>query len=83
MLSVAPLITPVHADILANRVVQELKAYNDSYYELVANYDLEAFAALYDDAPLWIAPSVAPVQGLEVPRNTFQFIIDKKIDKKG
>lgn len=72
------LITPVLADADTDRVERELKSYNDNYNELVANYDLESFVALYSDAPLWIAPTVAPVQGLDVPRNTFQFIIDNE-----
>lgn len=78
VLSIASLVTPVHANTVTDRVEQELRAYNDNYNELVANYDLEAFVALYNDTPLWIAPSVAPVQGLDVPRNTFQFIIEKE-----
>lgn len=77
-LSIASLALPVRADVVNERVEQELRAYNDRYNALVASYDLQAFVALYGDAPLWIAPTVAPVRGLDVPRNTFQFIIDNK-----
>lgn len=57
---------------------KELLAYNDTYNEIIATYDLEAFVALYNDAPLWIAPEKAPVVGLDVPRGTFGFIVENQ-----
>lgn len=68
------------ADSMKDRIKQELTEYNDAYNELFVNDDLEAFVALYSDAPLWIAPTTEPVKGLDVPRNTFQFIVDKEGD---
>jgi len=69
--------TPIQA-AASEQIKKELMAYNDNYNDLVANYDLEAFVGLYNESPLWIAPSVAVVAGLDVPRNTFQFITEKK-----
>lgn len=59
-------------------VQQELTAYNDRFNEIVADYDLEAFLALYNDAPLWIAPESPPVAGLDVPAGTFGFIVENE-----
>lgn len=61
-----------------SNVEQELTAYNDQYNRIVAEYDLEAFLALYNDAPLWIAPEKPPVAGLDVPAGTFGFIVDNE-----
>lgn len=58
--------------------VADLASYNDSYNEIIANYDMDGFLDLYTNNPLWIAPTEAPVSGLEVPRNTFGFITAKK-----
>ena len=55
-----------------------LISYNQDYNQIIANYDMDGFLGLYADNPLWIAPSEAPVAGLDVPRNTFGFIVDKK-----
>ncbi|MDW3180767.1 nuclear transport factor 2 family protein [Roseobacter sp.] len=59
-------------------IQQDLTAYNDRYNEIVAAYDLEAFLALYNDAPLWIAPETPPVAGLKVPAGAFGFIAENK-----
>ncbi|NIA71385.1 nuclear transport factor 2 family protein [Pelagibius litoralis] len=59
-------------------IQQELTAYNDRFNEIVANYDLEAFLALYNDAPLWVAPEKPPVAGLDVPAGTFRFIVENE-----
>lgn len=78
LLAAVSSVFPALANDQEERVKEELSTYNDRYNVLVANYNLEAFLALYGDSPLWIAPTVEPVQGLDVPRNTFQFIIDQK-----
>ena len=70
--------TPSLADSHADSIKQELSAYNDAYNQIIETYDLEAFIGLYNDAPLWIAPKEAPVAGLDVPRGTFGFIIEKE-----
>lgn len=57
---------------------RELTAYNDRFNEIVADYDLEAFLALYNEAPLWIAPEKPPVVGLDVPAGTFGFIVENE-----
>lgn len=67
---------PLAAD--NSNIEQELTAYNDRYNEIIADYDLEAFLALYNDAPLWIAPENPPVAGLDVPTGTFSFIIENE-----
>lgn len=67
---------PLAAD--NTNIEQELTAYNDQYNEIVADYDLEAFLALYNDTPLWIAPEQPPVAGLDVPAGTFGFIIENE-----
>lgn len=54
-----------------------LSTYNDRYNEIVQSYDIKAFLALYSNDPLWIAPNNPPVAGLDVPRNTLQFLADK------
>lgn len=59
-------------------IQQDLSAYNDRYNEIIATYDLEAFLALYNDAPLWIAPDKPPVAGLDIPAGTFGFIIENE-----
>lgn len=51
----------------------ELIEYNDQFNLIVGDYDIDAFLALYSSSPLWIAPSKAPVAGLDVPRATFDF----------
>jgi len=56
----------------------EFDAYNDTYNQIIETYDLEAFVALYNDAPLWIEPDKAPIAGLDVPRGTFGFIIENE-----
>lgn len=56
----------------------DLVSYNAVYNKIAANYDMDAFLELYSDHPLWIAPTVAPAAGLEVPRNTFGFLSAKK-----
>lgn len=55
---------------------QNLTAYNDRFNEIAAAYDLEAFLALYNDAPLWIAPHSPPVAGLNIPAGAFGFIAE-------
>ncbi|WP_342077793.1 nuclear transport factor 2 family protein [Yoonia sp. SS1-5] len=59
-------------------IENELTAYNDRYNEIIRDYDLDAFVALYNDTPLWIAPDTPPVAGLDVPRGTFGFIIQNE-----
>ncbi|MGC3940710.1 YybH family protein [Roseobacter sp. EG26] len=54
---------------------QAFTAYNDRFNEIAESYDLEAFLALYNKAPLWIAPAEQPVEGLDVPAGTFGFIV--------
>ncbi len=61
------------ADGHSNKVEAELKLFNDQYNEITATYDVEAFLALYEEGSLWIAPENPPVQGLDVPKATFQF----------
>lgn len=56
----------------------EFTAYNDTYNQIIADYDLEAFVALYNDAPIWIEPDKAPIVGLDVPSGTFGFIIQNE-----
>lgn len=63
-----------HADDSAGAVGAEMTAYNQRYNDIAARHDLDAFIALYTGNPLWIAPTEAPVAGLDVPRNTFGFI---------
>lgn len=70
--------TSSFADGHADAIRQELSAYNDTYNQIIETYDLEAFVGLYNDAPLWIAPKEAPIAGLDVPRGTFGFIIEKE-----
>lgn len=68
----------VHSAEPAEAQQEAFEAYNDSYNALVADHYLEAFVALYGESPLWIAPTAEPAAGLDVPRNTFQFIIDNE-----
>lgn len=70
--------TAFSAENSGENLYEEISAYNDRYNEIAASYDLSAFIELYNDTPLWIAPDVAPVEGLDVPRNTFGFIIENK-----
>lgn len=57
---------------------QDLTDYNSRFNEIAAAYDLEAFLALYNDAPLWIAPHSPPVAGLNVPAGAFGFIVENE-----
>lgn len=57
---------------------EDLVQYNQSYNQIVASYDMDGFLGLYADNPLWIAPTDTPVAGLDIPRNTFGFITEKK-----
>ncbi len=59
-------------------IQQELSAYNDRYNQIAADFDLEAFLALYSGQPLWIAPEKPPVSGLDVPAGTFGFIVQNE-----
>ena len=56
----------------------DFETYNDRYNQIIETYDLEAFLALYNDTPLWIAPETQAVAGLDVPRGTFGFIIENE-----
>ena len=58
--------------------IAEFEAYNDLYNEIIETYNLEAFIALYNDAPIWIDPAKAPVDGLDVPSGTFGFIVQNE-----
>ncbi len=60
----------------AETVKKELNTYNDRYNEIVQSHDVDTFVGLYSNNPLWISPTDAPVAGLELPRNTLQFLAD-------
>lgn len=66
----------VSAATASDDAIKELQAYNDRYNEIVQAPDVEAFVALYNDNPLWIAPAEPPVAGLEVPRGALQFLAE-------
>lgn len=55
-----------------------LVEYNERYNQIASAHDMDAFVALYNNNPLWIAPGKAPVAGLEVPSNTFGFLAQNK-----
>ena len=61
-------------------IQQELSTYNDRYNQIAADYDLEAFLALYGEDPLWIAPGKPAVAGLDVPAGAFGFITESEAD---
>lgn len=77
-------VAAVAASVLLAPVVQaetpstapgaELIEYNEKYNQIVGDYDIEAFLALYNSSPLWIAPNERPVAGLDVPRAAFEFL---------
>lgn len=66
--------TPVFADNTTITPDKGLLEYNERYNAIAADYDMDAFVALYNANPLWVAPGKEPVAGLEVPRNTFGFL---------
>lgn len=59
-------------------ISEELATFNDQFNAIAANYDIDAFLAMYVEEPLWIAPGKAPVAGLDVPRATFDFFASNK-----
>lgn len=61
-----------------NAVDKDLVTFNDQFNAIAADYDIDAFLALYAEKPLWIAPGKAPAVGLDVPRATFDFFASNK-----
>lgn len=66
------------ADSHIQTAEQELIAFNDQYNEFISAYDIDGFLSLYSEEVLWIAPESPAVQGHDVPRGTFQFLIDNE-----
>ncbi|MEX0349206.1 MAG: nuclear transport factor 2 family protein [Paracoccaceae bacterium] len=80
-LAVLALLSLTATASLANEAaINSLSAVNDAFNTAAAAHDAEALVSLYADDTLWIAQEMPVSQGLDGPRQLFEFVTANKGD---